>query len=141
MRYRVAHRRSATRSALTQVLGAFMSLQIALAIALATGTTSAPDLCSGVPNTIEPDMRIHESDLGRAAAISAVKKLSAMIDHGETTGEFQFGFLNQVKIVQGHALLQQAKADRKEFGVASEQAGDSTKSLCTWLGKEGFWFD
>ena len=118
-----------------------MSLQIVLAIALATGANSGPDLCSGAANPIEPDMRIHESDLGQVAAVSAVKKLRSMIDRGEVTGEFQFEFLNQVKIVQGHALLQQAKADRKEFGVGSSEAGDSTKSLCTWLGKEGFWFD
>ena len=118
-----------------------MSLQIALAIALATGATSAPELCADTPNLIEPDMRIHESDLGQAAANTAVKKLRSMIDRGEVAGEFQFGFMNQMKIVQGHALLQQAKADRKEFGIGSSEAGNSTKSFCTWLGKEGFWFD
>ena len=118
-----------------------MSLQIALAIALATGAPSAPELCADKPNAIEPDMRIHESDLGQAAAAAAVKKLQSMIDRDEVTGEFQFGFLNQVKIVQGHALLQQAKADRKAFGLGSSEAGDSTKSLCNWLSKEGFWFD
>ena len=118
-----------------------MSLQIALAIALATGATSVPELCADTPNLIEPDMRIHESDLGQAAANTAVKKLRSMIDRGEVAGEFQFGFMNQMKIVQGHALLQQAKADRKEFGIGSSEAGDSTKSFCAWLGKEGFWFD
>ena len=92
-----------------------MSLQIALAIALATGASSAPELCADTPNPIEPDMRIHESDLGQAAASTALKKLRSMIDRGQVTGKFQFGFLNQVKIVQGHALLQQANARHKSI--------------------------
>ncbi len=118
-----------------------MSLKIALALALAAGAATEPELCSGVESKIEPDMQILESDLNRAEAASAADKLRGMIGRGELSGEFHFGALNQLKLIQGHMLLQQAHSDRREFGPSSTEAGDSTKALCTWLGKEGFWYD
>jgi hypothetical protein len=118
-----------------------MSLHILLALALASGQTSSPVLCSDATNQIEPDMRIHESDLDQAAAAAAVGKLKDMIGRGEVDGEFYFGALNQIKIIRGHVLLQQAQADRKEFGQTSVESRESTRTLCSWLGKEGFWYD
>ncbi|WP_155952129.1 hypothetical protein [Pseudoxanthomonas suwonensis] len=118
-----------------------MSFQIALAVALAAGSTTEPTLCSGVESKIEPDMRIVESDLDREAAIAASEKLRDMISRGEISGEFHFGYLNQLKIIQGHALLHQARSGRKEFGSSSNEARDSTRALCNWLSEEGFWYD
>ena len=94
-----------------------MSINIALAIALATGAASAPELCTGFQNKIEPDMRIQESDLSQSAAVSAADKLRAMIDSGQVAGESHFGLMNQLKIVQGYALFHQAQAPRKQFGA------------------------
>ena len=118
-----------------------MSLHIVLAIALAVGQASGPGLCGDTTSQIEPDMRIHESDLGQVAAASAADKLKGMIDRGEVDGEFYFGALNQIMIIRGHVLLQQAQTDRSEFGPNSVAARESTTALCDWLGKEGFWYD
>lgn len=118
-----------------------MSLQVALAIALSAATPAEPLLCSGVKSKIEPDMQIREADLDRTAAVAAAEKLKGMIDHGELSGEFQFGALNQLKIIQGHVLLQKAKADALELGANSPESKDSTRALCSWLTKEGFWYD
>ena len=129
------------RVGLTQALGPFMSIPILLAFALATGTASEPPLCSDIKSEIESDMQIRESDLGRPAAAAAAGKLHDMIDRGQLSGEFQFGVLNQIKIVQGHVLLQQARSDRDEFGSASPEAQRSRTTLCQWLSNEGFWYD
>ena len=129
------------RVGLTQVLGAFMSINIALAIALATGAASAPELCSGFQSKIEPDMRIQESDLSQSAATLAADKLRAIIDRGQVAGESHFGLMNQLKTIQGYALLKQAQADREKFGARSSEAKDSTARLCKWLVKDGFWYD
>ncbi len=118
-----------------------MSLQIVLAVALAAGGAPEPAICSGAKNMIEPDMQITESDLDRTAAVSAADNLKGMIERGELGGEFQFGFLNQLKIIQGHGLLQQAQSDLNEYGASSQEAADSTKALCNWLSKDGFWYD
>lgn len=118
-----------------------MSVHIVLTIALTVGQASGPGLCADATSQIEPDMRIHESDLDQVAAASAADKLKGMIDRGEVDGEFYFGILNQIKIIQGHVLLQQAQGDRKEFGLGSVEAKESQTALCTWLGKEGFWYD
>ena len=118
-----------------------MTFSIALVIAVATGSVATPELCSGFENKIEPDMRMLESDLTRSDAIEAADKLKAMIERGELTGEFQFGALNQAKILYGHVLLSQAVSDRKEFGPHSTESKDSVGSLCTWLGSKGFWYD
>ena len=118
-----------------------MSLQVVLALALSVGTASEPLLCTSVESKIEPDIQIRESDLDRAAAADAIGKLQGMISRGELNGEFRFGVLNQLKIVQGHVLLQQARSDRIEFGPDSPEAVDSTMALCRWLGNEGFWYD
>ena len=118
-----------------------MSFHIVLAISLAVGQASGPGLCGETTNRIEPDMRIYESDLDQVAAASAADKLKGMIDRGEVGGEFYFGALNQSKIIWGHILLQQAQADRKQFGQSSVEARESKATLCSWLGKEGFWYD
>jgi hypothetical protein len=118
-----------------------MSIPILLAFALATGTGSEPPLCSDIETKIAPDMQIRESDLGRTAAAAAAGKLQGMIDRGQLSGEFQFGALSQIKIVQGHVLLQQARTDRDEFGSKSPEAQRSKTTLCQWLSNEGFWYD
>ncbi|QSX74544.1 hypothetical protein HIV01_015380 [Lysobacter arenosi] len=118
-----------------------MSLQIALVFALAAGITAEPSLCSGVESKIEPDMRILESDISHEKAIAAADQLRGMIESDELGGEFHFAALNQLKIIQGHVLLTQAHSDRRELGPSSAEAGDSTRALCGWLGKEGFWYD
>lgn len=71
----------------------------------------------------------------------AASKLEGMISRGDLSGEFRFGVLNQLKIVQGHVLLQQVRSDRIEFGPDSPEANDSITALCRWLGNEGFWYD
>lgn len=118
-----------------------MSLYVVLAIALMAGSPANPELCVGFENNIQPDMRIRESDLTQSAAAKAADKLRSMIDRGEVDGEFQFGALNQEKIIHGHILLRQAHADRKEFGPDSSEARDSVGVLCRWLSSEGFWYD
>src|SRR5690554_7610529 len=77
-----------------------MLLAPALALALATQSPSGPELCAGVENRIVEDMRILESDLTKAAAEEAARKLQTMVARGEVTDEFAFGALNQTKIVQ-----------------------------------------
>lgn len=118
-----------------------MSIPVLLAFSLAAATGSEPSLCNDTVSKIEPDMQIRESDLGRPAAVAAAGKLQGMIDRGQLSGEFQFGVLNQLKIVHGHVLLQQAQSDRVEFGPASPEAQGSTTTLCRWLSSEGFWHD
>jgi hypothetical protein len=118
-----------------------MSTAILLAFAFATGAGSEDPLCSEIESEIEPDIQIRESDLGRPAAAAAAGKLQDMIERGQLTGEFQLGALNQIKIVQGHLLLQQARSARDEFGPGSPEAQRSTTTLCQWLSNEGFWHD
>jgi hypothetical protein len=118
-----------------------MTLSTILTIALVASSTASPELCGDVENRIEPDMRILESDLTQSAAIKASDKLRSMIERGDLSGEFQFGALNQSKIIYGHVLLRQAQADRKEFGPDSAEARDSVTALCAWLSSEGFWYD
>lgn len=118
-----------------------MTLSALLLIALMGGSHGSPDLCSGVLNRIEPDMRILESDLTQAAAVEAAERLRGMVARGELAGEAHFGALNQAKVIYGHILLRQAQADRKQFGLDSAEAKDSVRALCRWLGTEGFWYD
>ena len=117
-----------------------MTLFAALAIITLASSSVSPELCRGVENKIEPDVRILESDLSKSAAIEAAEKLKNMIARGDLTGEFQFGALNQSKIIHGHILLRQAAADREEFGAGSTESRESTRSFCTWLSREGFWY-
>lgn len=118
-----------------------MTFSAAFAAIVLASSSASPELCHGVENKIEPDMRILESDLSQAAAFEAAEKLKAMIASGDLTGEFQFGALNQAKIIHGHILLRQAKADRDVFGSESAESRESERSLCAWLSTEGFWYD
>ncbi|GAB3346894.1 hypothetical protein GCM10027359_31590 [Marilutibacter aestuarii] len=86
-------------------------------------------------------MRILESDLSQSAAIEAAQKLKDMIARDDLAGEFQFGALNQSKIIHGHILLRQATTDREEFGPNSAESRESASSFCTWLSTVGFWYD
>src|SRR5688572_15021171 len=110
-----------------------MTLSAAFAIALLAGSATRPELCSGVENRIEPDMRILESDLTRSAALAATDKLKGMIERGDSSEELRFGAINQSKIIYGYLLLRQARADREAFGAGSAESRDSTGTLCTWL--------
>lgn len=118
-----------------------MLLAPALALALATQSPSGPELCAGVENRIVEDMRILESDLTKAAAEEAARKLQTMVARGEVTDEFAFGALNQTKIVHGHILLRQAQSDREAFGRKSIEFKESESSFCNWLVTKGFWYD
>jgi len=118
-----------------------MTLSAALLIALVAGSTGGHDLCSGVENDIEPDMRILESDLTQSAAVEASRRLSEMIEHDELAGDFQMGALNQSRVTYGYLLARQARADRKEFGSDSAESRDSVSALCNWLSDHGFWYD
>ena len=118
-----------------------MTFSAALTIILLAGSSASPELCRGVENNVEPDMRILESDLSRLAAIHAADKIKDMIELGDLTGELQFRALNQSKVIYGHILLRQAEADRKEFGPESLESSESTRTLCNWLSTEGFWYD
>jgi hypothetical protein len=118
-----------------------MTFSAALAIIALASSSASPELCRGLESKIEPDMRILESDLSQSAAIEATEKLRDMVARDNLTGEFQFGALNQSKIIYGYILLRQTTADREEFGADSAEAAESAKSLCTWLSTEGFWYD
>ena len=118
-----------------------MTLSAALTIFVLASASASPELCRSVESKIEPDVRILESDLSQSAAIEAAKKLKDMVARGDLTGEYQFGALNQSKIIHGHVLLQQAMVDRTEFGPVSVESAESTRSLCTWLSTEGFWYE
>ena len=118
-----------------------MTLSAALTIFVLASASASPELCRGVENKIEPDMRILKSDLSQSAAIEAAENLKDMVARGDLTGEYQFGALNQSKIIHGHILLKQAMADRVQFGPDSVESAESARSLCTWLSTEGFWYD
>ncbi|MBB1474005.1 hypothetical protein H5368_13295 [Luteimonas sp. MC1782] len=118
-----------------------MTFSAALAIIVLASSSVSPELCRNVENKIEPDMRILESDLSQSAAIQAAEELEDMIARGDLTGAFQFGALNQSKIIHGHILLRQATTDRDEFGSGSVESRESARLLCTWLNTEGFWYD
>ena len=118
-----------------------MNFSAAIAILLATGSPASSTMCSGVENKVEPDMRILESDLTQRAATQAAEKLKDMVKRDQLTGQFQFGALNQSKVIYGHILLRQPQADRKEFGPESQELRESRAILCKWLSTEGFWYD
>lgn len=118
-----------------------MNLSATLAIIVLTSSSAAPELCSDLKNEIEPDMRILQSDLDQSGANEAADNLKRMVARGDVSGEFLYGALNQSKIVHGHILLRQAMADREDFGTNSIESRGSTRSFCTWLSTEGFWYD
>ena len=118
-----------------------MTFIATIAFLLAAASPPSPPLCSGIENKIEPDMRILESDLTQRAATEAAGKLRDMVKRDQLTGEFQFGAMNQSKIVYGHILLRQAQSDRKEFGPDSQESRESKRVFCKWLSSEGFWYD
>lgn len=120
-------------------LSAYMVIKFVLA--LAAGVTAAPEICVGVVRETVPDMQIREVDLDHTAAVAATERLRVMVDLGTVKGEYQYGALNQIKILHGHVLLQQAISDRISFGIRSAEAKYSTSSFCSWLAKDGFWYD
>lgn len=107
-----------------------MILPTALAIALVAGSQTSPELCVGFDNRIASDMRIHESDLTRSAAVEALDRLKGMIERGSLGGEFKLGALNQSKIIHGHILLRQAQAaPLLRTSHASNTGGVATSGL------------
>jgi len=118
-----------------------MTVIATLVLVLATGSPGGSDVCKGIENKIEPDMRILESDLTQKAAEQAAIKLNDMIQRNRITGEYQYGAMNQSKILQGYILLREAQADRKKFGPESRESRGSRDAFCKWLGSEGFWYD
>jgi hypothetical protein len=118
-----------------------MAIHLTLAVVLAAGTAGKAELCAGMVRDTEPEMQIHESDLDRASAAEAIEWLRVNVDLGTLDGERQSGAMNKLKILQGHVFLQQVLADRRNFGPDSDYAIGSKASFCTWLAKEGFWYD
>ena len=82
-----------------------------------------------------------ESDLEQPAAVARAEWLRERIAVGETGGESLFGVLNALAVIKGHALLRQARSHRRLFGPESVEARESTRVLCSWLEREGFWHD
>ena len=118
-----------------------MTLIATIPLLLAAASPGNSNLCSGVENKIEPDVRILESDLTQRAATQAADKLRDMVKRDQLTGEYQFGALNQSKIVYGHILLRQAQSARKQYGTDSQESRESTEAFCRWLSNDGFWYD
>ena len=118
-----------------------MFAHLALFAAVALGAEQAPELCAGLASDIEPDMRILESHLDKTAASKAAAWLGERIGRGELDGEFEFGIWNGLKIIHGHALRQQAIAERARHGVASVEHESATDAFCGWLAEDGFWHD
>jgi hypothetical protein len=118
-----------------------MKLLLALVLSTSAATAAPPEICSGVARETEPDMQIRETDLDHASAVAAARWLHEKLQEGSLGGDYQFGALNQLKIIKGHMLLQQALDDRKDSGVGSVEAAESRNSFCNWLVKDGFWYD
>lgn len=118
-----------------------MTLSVLLAMTLAAGSSGSPELCRGLKNDIEPDMRILESQLTQSAAARAAESLQDLIERDQLGGESQFGAFNSSKIIYGYILLRQAQADRKESGPNSVESEESARIFCNWLSSEGFWYD
>jgi len=132
---------AAARAGLTQALGASMTVIATFVLLLAASSPGGSDVCKGIENEIEPDMRILESDLTQKAAEQAAAKLKDMIQRNQITGEYRYGAMNQSKILQGHILLRDAQDDRKKLGPDSQESQESRAAFCKWLGSEGFWYD
>jgi len=118
-----------------------MTAFLLLAAALAAGSGETPELCAGTVRPTELEMQIQESDLGQKEAVAASEALRDMVRRGVVDGESNYGALNQLKILHGHVLLQQALADRKNYGADSVEAKDSQNAFCSWLVQDGFWYD
>jgi len=102
----------------------------ALLIGSMTPAHSAEELlCADWENPIAEDMQIRESDLSFE---EAEKALTTLRNYKPQTSEMSFGYLNSAKIVQGYSLRQVALTLKSEHAV---------KEFCTWLTKDGFWYD
>jgi hypothetical protein len=102
----------------------------AVLIGSMTPAQSAEELlCADWENPIAEDMQIRESDL---TFEEAEKALTTLRDYKPETSEMNFGYLNSAKIVQGYSLRQVALTLKSEYAV---------KEFCTWLTKDGFWYD
>ena len=102
---------------------------ILLIVAVSPAHSAEELLCAGWENPIAEDMQIRESDLSFE---EAEKALTTLRDYKPQTSEMNFGYLNSAKIVQGYSLRQVALTLRSEYAL---------KEFCTWLTKEGFWYD
>jgi hypothetical protein len=101
-----------------------------LALLIATQMACADDLlCAARDNPIAEEMRIAESDLTFAKAQEA---LSTLRNTEPKSLEIEFGYLKSAKIVYGFALRQVA------LSLKTPQAIDD---FCSWLAKDGFWYD
>jgi hypothetical protein len=86
-------------------------------------------LCADWQNPIAEDMQIRESDL---TFERAEKALATLRDYKPTSSEMNLGYINSAKIVQGYSLRQVALTLKSEHSV---------KEFCTWLTKDGYWYD
>ncbi|WP_133323642.1 hypothetical protein [Luteimonas aestuarii] len=114
---------------------------MALTIASALVAAQVPDVCTGLASDIAPDMRILESDLDKPAASRAAAWLGERIERGELDGEFEYGVANGLKVIHGHALRQQALAERSRHGAESPEGRSASAAFCRWLAQDGFWYD
>ena len=88
-------------------------------------------LCADWKKSIDEDMRILESDLTYESAEKALAFLHSQKSE-PIVGDLRLGYLNSEKILRGYALRQLALALRTP---------EATKSFCSWLVEEGFWYD
>ena len=109
-----------------------------LAISAPAGAT---ELCRGRENNIEPDMRVQEADLTKAAALEATKRLSDRIRRDALEGDEHFGVLNAQKVIRGYLLKRQAERYAAKHGASHPTAAEFRDSFCAWLSSEGFWHD
>lgn len=109
------------------------STSVAAAL-LVLATQAAPAetlLCADWKSSVDEDMRIPESDLTYESA----EKALAILNSQRTVpiaGDLRIRYLNSEKILRGYALRQLALALRTP---------EATKSFCSWLVEEGFWYD
>lgn len=100
-------------------------------LSLAAQAAGSAPLCAGWDNPIEEDHQIRESDLTSEAAAEAKAFLEARPSPREGV-LLDFEARNQEKILKGYSLKQAAYASGKHA---------DRKAFCTWLTKEGFWYD
>jgi hypothetical protein len=90
-------------------------------------------ICEGWMFRIEPDMQIHDEDLTVERARWALENLNQALERTGWEAYMLQG--NSLKIIDGFlrksAYLEALEADRQFYQEA----------YCTWLRKEGFWYD
>ena len=100
----------------------------------------ASEVCSKLKFNRPADMQITDKDLTKDAVLEALVKLRKIVN-GDNLGLNEYELFmaknNALKVVKGHFLLKEAKNERENN--ANRKA--AKKAYCTFLKKEGFWYD